>query len=53
MPLKKCTSGGKPGWKFGDAGKCYTYTKGNKQSALAAKKKAIAQAVAMGHQNEL
>ena len=24
MPLKKCTSGGKSGYKWGDAGKCYT-----------------------------
>lgn len=24
MPLKRCQSGGKSGWKWGDAGKCYT-----------------------------
>lgn len=24
MPVKKCSSGGKPGAKYGDAGKCYT-----------------------------
>lgn len=24
MPLKKCSSGGKSGTKYGDSGKCYT-----------------------------
>jgi len=24
MPLKKCTSNGKSGYKWGDSGKCYT-----------------------------
>ena len=24
MPLKKCTSKGKKGWKWGNHGKCYT-----------------------------
>jgi hypothetical protein len=24
MPLKRCTSGGKSGYKWGDSGKCYT-----------------------------
>jgi uracil-DNA glycosylase family 4 len=40
MPLKRCQSGGKSGWKWGDAGKCYT--------GKGAKKKALAQATAMG-----
>lgn len=40
MPLKRCQSDGKPGWKWGDAGKCYT--------GQNARKKALAQAVAMG-----
>lgn len=40
MPLKKCTANGKSGWKWGDAGKCYT--------GPGAKRKAIAQAVAIG-----
>ena len=41
MPLKRC---GKNGWKWGDAGKCYT--------GKDAKKKALAQAVAMGEFNK-
>lgn len=24
MPLKRCQSDGKPGYKWGDSGKCYT-----------------------------
>ena len=39
MPLKRCESGGKSGWKWGDQGKCYTGPGG--------KKKAIKQGVAI------
>lgn len=40
MPLKRCTSNGQPGWKWGNSGKCYT--------GPGAKKKAIKQGIAMG-----
>lgn len=40
MPVKSCRSGGKPGLKWGDSGKCYTYTAGNTQSRVAARKRA-------------
>jgi hypothetical protein len=39
MPLKKCSSDGKSGWKWGDQGHCYTGKDG--------KKKAIKQGVAI------
>ena len=39
MPLKRCTSNGKNGWKWGDEGKCYT--------GPGAKKKAIDQGIAI------
>lgn len=39
MPLKRCTINGKRGWKWGDAGKCYTGSRG--------KAKAIKQAQAI------
>ena len=39
MPLKKCTIDSKAGYKWGDAGKCYTGPEG--------KKKAINQGVAV------
>ncbi len=32
MPIMSCTKDGKPGFKFGREGKCYTYTPGNKES---------------------
>ena len=43
MPVKSCRKEGKPGWKWGDSGYCYTYTKGNKQSSDRAKEKASRQ----------
>jgi hypothetical protein len=47
-PLQHCQSDGKPGWRWGDTGKCYTYTAGDDASEAAARKKAMAQAAAMG-----
>ena len=49
MPIKKCSVDGKPGYKWGDTGKCYTYIPGNEASMKAAKKKAIKQAVAASY----
>lgn len=40
MPLKRCQANGTDGWKWGDAGKCYTGPN--------ARKKALAQGIAMG-----
>ena len=39
MPLKRCMSKGKTGWKFGKSGKCYT--------GPSAKQKALQQMRAM------
>lgn len=44
MPLKKCQVNGKEGWKWGDAGKCYTGPGG--------KKKAIKQGIAVEGPNK-
>ena len=46
MPIKKCSEGDKPGFKWGDSGKCYTYTAGDDASMKAAKAKAVKQALA-------
>jgi len=46
VPIKACTSDGSPGYKWGDSGTCYTYTKGDDASIAAAKKKAVKQALA-------
>jgi len=43
MPVKRCSKNGKPGYKWGDSGVCYTYTSGNKNSRERAKKKALKQ----------
>lgn len=37
MPIKRCRKDGKPGFKFGDSGKCYTYEPGNPASRAAAR----------------
>ncbi len=47
MPVNRCQSGGKPGYKWGDAGKCYTYTPGDSSSEEAAKDKARRQGQAI------
>lgn len=46
MPVKECSSNGKPGFQFGDSGHCYTYNLGDKASMSEAKNKAHQQEVA-------
>ena len=48
MPIKSCQSENKPGFKWGDQGKCYTYTPRNEGSIENAKKKARLQGLAIG-----
>jgi hypothetical protein len=45
-----CQEGGSPGFKCGDAGKCYTYTSGDESSRKRAKQKAIDQCIAIGEE---
>jgi len=40
MPIKRCFLNGRPGFKYGDSGKCYTYEPGNEESKKAAMAKA-------------
>jgi hypothetical protein len=47
MPINSCSIDGKSGYKWGNQGKCYTHN-GTPASEKAAKKKALAQATAMG-----
>lgn len=49
MPVKKCEKDGKPGYKYGDEGKCYTYEKGNEEERKKAKEKAFKQGAAIQH----
>ncbi len=46
MPIANCQEGGKPGYKYGESGKCYTYTAGNEAGKMAARKAAIRQGMA-------
>jgi hypothetical protein len=55
MPVNSCSSNGKPGYKFGESGTCYTYTPGDASSRKSAKDKATAQeraAYASGYQGK-
>lgn len=47
MPVMSCQKDGKPGWKFGPAGTCYTYTSGDRESSDRAKQKAHIQGAAI------
>ena len=46
MPVEACSAGDKPGFRWGNQGKCYTYTPGDKLSMQEAKEKANKQGVA-------
>ena len=48
MPVNPCSENGKPGFKWGDSGKCYLYTPGNEESMGEAKRKATIQGIATG-----
>lgn len=43
MPVQVCTADNKPGFKWGDQGKCFSYTSGNVISRNRAMDKALAQ----------
>ena len=43
MGLHRCERNGKPGWKWGERGKCHTYTLGNKRSEARARSLALRQ----------
>jgi len=43
MPVQKCQEKGKPGWRWGKEGKCYTYKPGDKAGSKRAKEKAARQ----------
>lgn len=40
MPIQKCMKNGKPGFKWGKKGTCYTYTRNNESSRKRAMEKA-------------
>lgn len=48
MPIQTCQSNNKPGYKWGNQGKCYTYTPGDEDGRNRAKRKAYIQGLAIG-----
>jgi hypothetical protein len=53
MPVQRCVKNNKPGFRWGESGKCYTYTPGDKASRERARKKAAEQGQAIkARQNE-
>jgi hypothetical protein len=47
VPIEKCQKDGKPGYRWGEEGTCYTYTAGNENSREQAYQKALQQARAI------
>ena len=43
MPVQDCQENGKPGKRWGESGKCYTYTPGDKASLDRARNRALEQ----------
>jgi len=48
MPVNPCSENGQPGFKWGESGKCYLYTRGDAKSMGEAKRKATVQGLATG-----
>lgn len=46
-PLMRCHTGGMPGYKYGQTGKCYTYTEGDDKGRKQARRKAHLQGAAI------
>jgi len=43
MPVQRCVKNGKPGYKWGESGTCYTYAPGDSQGREAARERAAEQ----------
>jgi hypothetical protein len=55
MPIQSCTEDGKPGYRYGESGHCYTYTPGDPESRARARRRAEEQGQAIEisrHQGE-
>ncbi len=47
MPVQECRLNGKPGYKWGEQGHCYTYIPGDKQAQQRARNQAEEQGIAI------
>jgi len=52
MPVKRITVNGHPAYRYGESGKAYPYTPGDKASAKRAKQKAIDQGLAVSYRTK-
>lgn len=52
MPVQSCQEGNKPGFRWGQQGKCYTYDPNSKQSRERARDRALAQGHAIEARQE-
>ena len=51
MPIQPCSSNGKPGYRYGEEGYCYTYTPSSEHDRKMARHKAYLQGVAIARRN--
>jgi hypothetical protein len=49
MPVTPCQQDGKPGYRWGQGGRCFTYDAKDEAAKDAAKKKALQQGVAISY----
>jgi hypothetical protein len=47
MPVQPCTKDGKPGYRWGETGKCYTYPPGSRKARADARMQAEIQGYAV------
>jgi len=47
MPVRSCSENNRPGYRWGEEGKCYTYKKGDKEGASRARARAERQGAAV------
>jgi len=52
MPVQPCRKDGKPGFRWGKTGKCYTYTLGNEAARKEAERRARIQGYAIQKDQE-
>ncbi len=53
MPIQRCTLNNKPGFKWGERGKCYTYDQNDAASRERAKQRALRQGRAIERERKI
>lgn len=52
MPVQPCQSDGKPGYRWGDTGRCFTYERGDEDGRERARQKAVRQGAAISYSRQ-